>query len=171
MKCQHSTFYCCAVTRYCWQFAAWSCASLKFISAKFWTDMWSCYISQWEEYFVLRLCLSVAWLISNLRDESSPLCWSIIQSEKILNIWSEHNYIFSYRLVHTTTCFGPVYWPSSGCIINFISSYTICAWVTLWGTRFRLTVVGGMASGSPWAGVKVICQCLSVLFQTCWSLD
>ena len=36
-------------------------------------------------------------------------------------------YIFSHRLVHTTSCFGPVYWPSSGCIINSISSYTICA--------------------------------------------
>jgi len=23
-------------------------------------------------------------------------------------------YIFSHRLVHTTTCFGPVYWTSSG---------------------------------------------------------
>ena len=41
----------------------------------------------------------------------------------VLNIWSEHNYIFSYRMAHTTTCFGPVYWPSSVCIINLISSY------------------------------------------------
>jgi hypothetical protein len=48
-----------------------------------------------------------------------------------LNIWSEHNYIFSHRLVHTATCFGPVYWPSPGCIINLISSYTISAWCTL----------------------------------------
>jgi len=40
-------------------------------------------------------------------------------------------YILSHRLVHTTTCFGPVYWPSSGCIINLISSYAIYAWV-LW---------------------------------------
>jgi len=38
-------------------------------------------------------------------------------------------YIFSHRLVHTTTCFGPVYWQLSGCIINLTSSYTICAWV------------------------------------------
>ena len=43
----------------------------------------------------------------------------------VLNIWSKHNYILSHRLVHTTTCFGPVYWPSSDCIINLISSYTI----------------------------------------------
>jgi len=33
--------------------------------------------------------------------------------------------LLSHRLVHTTTCFGPVYWPSSGCIINLIRSYTI----------------------------------------------
>jgi len=32
-----------------------------------------------------------------------------------------------HRLVHTATCFGPVYWPSSGCIVNLTSSYTICA--------------------------------------------
>jgi hypothetical protein len=31
----------------------------------------------------------------------------------------------------STTCFGPIYWPSSGWIINLISSYTIYAWVTL----------------------------------------
>jgi hypothetical protein len=48
----------------------------------------------------------------------------------VLNIWSEHNYILSHRIVHTTTCFGPAYWPSSGCIINLISSYTVCAWIT-----------------------------------------
>jgi len=54
------------------------------------------------------------------------------QNQKnVLIIWSEHNYILSHRLVHTTTCFGPVYWPSPGCIINLISSYTICAWGTL----------------------------------------
>ena len=76
-------------------------------------------------------------------------------------------YISSHRLVHTTTCFGPVDWPSSGCIINLISSYTICVCVTLGGTRSRLTVVGGMASGSPWTGFIIICQSLSVLFQTC----
>jgi hypothetical protein len=69
-----------------------------------------------------------------------------------------------------TTCFGPVYWPSSGCIINLISNYTIYAWV-LWGTRSRLKVVGGMAFGSSWIGVNIICQCLIVLFQTCWELD
>jgi len=40
--------------------------------------------------------------------------------------------VLTNRLVHTTTCFGPVYWPSSGCIINLISSYTIYAGV-LWG--------------------------------------
>jgi hypothetical protein len=36
-----------------------------------------------------------------------------------------------------------------------------------WGTRSRLTVVGGMAFGSSWTGVNIICQCLGVLFQTC----
>ena len=51
--------------------------------------------------------------------------------KNVLNIWSEHNYLFSHRLVQTTTCFGPVYWSSSGCIINLISSYIICAWVPL----------------------------------------
>jgi hypothetical protein len=35
------------------------------------------------------------------------------------------SYILSHRSVHTTTCFGPVYLPSSGCIINLINSYTI----------------------------------------------
>ena len=58
----------------------------------------------------------------------------LYNQKNVLNIWSEHNYmLLSHRLVHTTTCFGPVYWPSSGCIINFMSSYTICAWVTLGG--------------------------------------
>jgi hypothetical protein len=91
----------------------------------------------------------------------------LYNQKNVLNIWSEHNYIFSHRLVHKTTCFGPVYWPSSGCIINLISSYTICAWGTVQGTRSRLTVVGGMASGSLWTGVNIICQCLSISFQTC----
>jgi len=54
----------------------------------------------------------------------------LYNQKNVLNIWSEHKYIFSHRLVHATTCFGPVYWPSSGCITNLISSYTICAWVT-----------------------------------------
>ena len=58
------------------------------------------------------------------------------------------------QIVHTTTCFGPVYWPLSGCTVNLISSYTICTWGTLGGTRSRLTVVGGMASGSSWTGVN-----------------
>jgi len=49
----------------------------------------------------------------------------------VLNIWSEHKYIFSHTIVHTTTCFGPVYWPSSGCIINLVSSYS--AWGTVGG--------------------------------------
>ena len=57
----------------------------------------------------------------------------LYKQKNVLNIWSEHNYILSHKLVHTTTCFGPVYWPSSGCIINLISSYTICAWVTVGG--------------------------------------
>jgi len=96
---------------------------------------------------------------------SHPRCVDQLCNQKnVLNTWSEHNYILSHRLVHTTTCSGPVYWPSSGCIINLISSYTICEWVTLGISRSRLTVVGGMASGSPWTGVNIICQCLSVLF-------
>jgi len=93
-----------------------------------------------------------------------------------LPIWSEHNYIFSHRIIrwvynymfrpcilaivrlyyklndqpynmcvgysggtrsrltvvggigYTPTCFGPVYWPSSGCTVNLTSSCTICAW-------------------------------------------
>ena len=62
---------------------------------------------------------------------SHPRCVDRLYNQKnVLNVWSEHNYILSHRSVHTTTCFGPVYWPSSGCIINLISSYTICAWVT-----------------------------------------
>ena len=100
-----------------------------------------------------------------LRAKRMPVFYII--RKYVLNIWSEHNYIFSHRIVHTTTCFGPVYWPSSGCIINLTSSYTIRAWGTLGGTRSRLTVVGGMASGSLWTGVNIICQCLGVLFQTC----
>jgi len=31
------------------------------------------------------------------------------------------------------------------------------------GTRSRLTVVGGMASGLPWTGVNIICQYLNLL--------
>jgi hypothetical protein len=66
---------------------------------------------------------------------SHPRCVDKLSNQKnILNIWSEHNYILlSHRLVYTTTCFGPVYWPSTGCIINLISSYTIYAWVLWWG--------------------------------------
>ena len=77
---------------------------------------------------------------------SYPRCVDQLYNQKnVLNIWSEHNYILSHRLVHTTICFGPVYWPSSGCNVNLISNYTICAWNTLGRTRSRLTVVGGMA--------------------------
>jgi hypothetical protein len=65
----------------------------------------------------------------------------IYHQKNVLNIWSEHNYILSHRLVHTTTCFGPVYWPLSGCIINLVISYTICACVGYSeGTRSRLTI-------------------------------
>jgi hypothetical protein len=53
-------------------------------------------------------------------------------------------YIFSHRIVHTTTCFGPLYWPSSGCTVNLTSNYTIFAWGTLGGTRSCLTLVEGM---------------------------
>jgi len=35
---------------------------------------------------------------------------------------------------YTTTCFVPVYWPSSGCTVKLTSSYTICAWGTVGGT-------------------------------------
>ena len=63
---------------------------------------------------------------------SHPCCVDQLHNQKnILNIWSEHNCMLSHILLHTTTCFGPVYWPSSGCIINLTSSYTIYAWV-LW---------------------------------------
>jgi len=68
---------------------------------------------------------------------------------------------------YTTTCFGPVYWPSSGCTVNLTISHTICAWGTVGGTRSRLTAAGGMVFVSPWTGINIICQCLSVLFQTC----
>jgi len=54
----------------------------------------------------------------------------LYNQKDVLNIWSEHNYIFSHRIVHITTCFGPVYWSSSGFIINLISGYTICPWGT-----------------------------------------
>ena len=69
---------------------------------------------------------------------SGTECHYIIRKYVSL-IWSEHNYTFSHRIVHTTTCFGPVYWPSSGCNINLISSYTVCAWGTVGETRSRLT--------------------------------
>ena len=62
----------------------------------------------------------------------------LYNKKNVLNMLSEHNYILSHRLVHTTTCFGPVYWPSSGCIINLISSYTVCAWVTLGGRDLEI---------------------------------
>jgi hypothetical protein len=45
---------------------------------------------------------------------------------------------------YTTTCFGSIYWPSSGCTVNLTSSYTIYAWGTVGGTRSGLTLVGGM---------------------------
>ena len=60
---------------------------------------------------------------------SHTRCVDQLHNQKdVLNIWSEHNYIFSHRIVHTTTCFGPLYWPSSGCIINLIRSYTIATY-------------------------------------------
>jgi len=43
-------------------------------------------------------------------------------------------------------------------------------WVAWGGTRSRLSIVGAMAFGSSWTGVNIICQCFSVLFQTCWEL-
>ena len=56
-------------------------------------------------------------------------------------------YILSHKLVHITTCFGPVYWPSSGCIINLISSYKIYAWVP-WGDEI-------LSYSSGWHGLWV----------------
>jgi len=74
-----------------------------------------------------RLCDNVKTIFQNF-EVSHPRCVEQLSNQKnVLNIWSEHNCILSHRLVHTTTCFGPVYWPSSGCIINLINSYTICA--------------------------------------------
>jgi len=46
-------------------------------------------------------------------------------------------------IVHTTTCFGIAYWPSSGCTTNLISGYTTMLGYS-GGTRSRLTAVGGM---------------------------
>jgi hypothetical protein len=71
---------------------------------------------------------------------SHPRCVDQLSNQRnILNIWSEHKCILlSHRLVHTTTCFGPVYWPLSGCIINLISSYTIYAWVP-WGDEIEIS--------------------------------
>jgi threonine/homoserine/homoserine lactone efflux protein len=37
--------------------------------------------------------------------------------------------------VYTTTCFGLVYWPSSGYTVNLTRSYTICAWGTVGGNE------------------------------------
>ena len=74
--------------------------------------------------------------------------------KNVLNIWSEHNYIFSHRLVQTTTCFGPVYWSSSGCIINLISNYTVCAWVIPAYRGFGGLVVSVLASGTQDRGFK-----------------
>jgi len=45
---------------------------------------------------------------------------------------------------YTTTFFGPVYWSSSGFTVNLTSSYKICGWGTVGGTRSRLTVVSGI---------------------------
>jgi len=56
---------------------------------------------------------------------SHPHCVDQLYNQKnVLNICSKHNYILSHRLVHTTTCFGPVYWPSSGCIQPDDGQYT-----------------------------------------------
>ena len=74
---------------------------------------------------------------------SGTECHYIIRKYVSL-IWSEHNYTFSHRIVHTTTCFGPVCRPSSGCTVNLTSGCTISAWGAVGGTRSRLTLVGGM---------------------------
>jgi hypothetical protein len=93
---------------------------------------------------------------------SRPRCVDQLYNQiNILNIWSEHNYILSHRLVHTTTCFGPVYWPSLGCIINYnkVTIQYVCVGYS-GGTRSRLAFVGVMAFGSTWTGVNIICLCL-----------
>jgi len=41
---------------------------------------------------------------------SHPRCVDQLYNQKnVLNIKSEHNYIYFHTLVHTTKCFGPVY--------------------------------------------------------------
>ena len=45
-----------------------------------------------------------------------------------------------YIFTQNSTCFGPVFWPSSGSTANLTSSYTICAWGALGRTRSRFTL-------------------------------
>jgi hypothetical protein len=49
----------------------------------------------------------------------------LYNQKNVLNIWLQHNYISSHSLLHTTTCFGPVYWTLSGCITNLLIKFII----------------------------------------------
>jgi hypothetical protein len=108
--------------------------------------------------------LETCWAFNKLRNNKfyykAASCWYFYWVIYDARIHEYQIYMLSNRLVHTTTCFGPVYWPSSGCTINLTSSYTIRAWGTVGGTRSRLTVVGDMASVLSWTGLNIICQCL-----------
>jgi hypothetical protein len=76
--------------------------------------------------YMFRPCiLAIIRLYYKLNKQLYNMYVGYIIRKYVLNIWSEHYYIFSHRIVHTTTCFGPVYWPLSDCIINLISSYTV----------------------------------------------
>ena len=79
---------------------------------------------------IVKRCRYLVSTVMNIRVQQSmgrfevshPRCVDQLYNRKnVLNIWSERNYILSHRLVDTTTCFGPVYWPLSGCIINSLT--------------------------------------------------
>jgi len=44
--------------------------------------------------------------ISHNKELSALFIYILPLRKYVLNIWSEHNYIFSHRIVHTTTGFG-----------------------------------------------------------------
>jgi len=78
-----------------------------------------------------------------------PVLWcnTLCDQKNIYYLYGQNTTIYFHTeeyIGYTTTSFGPVYWPSSGCTVNLTSSYTICAWGTPGGTRSRLTLVGGM---------------------------
>jgi hypothetical protein len=84
------------------------CQSRRFCFLYFNSLPWSALKFEW--LIVVLVCTYLTVIHFHLWGESSPLCWSnYIFRKYVLPIWSEHNNIFSHRIVHWVCNY--MFWP------------------------------------------------------------